>query len=188
MKENMKSNCFVCAAALLLAALAGCSTAPQSQTDRDMLGKESDLTVQKFIATDPGLQWFRDKSAGYAVFPSITKGGWWLGGAYGRGLLYERTPAGMMPTGYVDTTHATIGLQWGGQTFSEIIFFDDQAAVDNLKYGKLKLAGSFSAVAAKAGAAQAGNYSDHVAIFTLGQAGLMLEGAVGGQQFGFVPK
>ncbi|HTL54676.1 MAG TPA: lipid-binding SYLF domain-containing protein [Candidatus Limnocylindrales bacterium] len=180
----MKSNYLVCGACVFLAILAGCSTAPKSQADREMLEKEADLTIQKFKAADPDLQKFFGNSAGYAVLPSITKGGWFLGGAYGRGIMYEKGK----PIGYVDTTHATIGLQWGGQAFSEIVFLETPEAVENLKYGKIKISGSVSAVAAKAGASKAVDYADHVAVFTLGEGGLMLEGAVGGQKFSFRPK
>ncbi len=172
----------------MLAVLAGCSTAPKSQSDREMLEKDADVTIQKFKAADADLQRFLDQSAGYAVFPSIMKGGWFIGGAHGRGILYEKTATGTNSTGYVDTTHATIGLQWGGQTFSEIVFLETREAVDNLKSGNIKLSASVSAVAAKAGASKEVKFVNNVAIFTLGEAGLMVEGAVGGQKFGFQPK
>jgi lipid-binding SYLF domain-containing protein len=178
----------LCGSSLLLLMLSGCSTAPRSQADREILEKEANVTIDKFKAADPGLQGFIDHAAGYAVFPSIGKGGWVLGGAYGRGILYEQRPGGAVATGYLDTTHATIGLQWGGQTFSEIVCLETGEAVSNLKYGKVKISGSVSAVAAKAGASAAAHYSDSVAVFTMSEAGLMLEGAVGGQKFGFLPK
>jgi lipid-binding SYLF domain-containing protein len=148
-----------------------------------MLKKEADLTVQKFKEADADLKKFFDESAGYAVFPSITKGGWFVGGAHGQGILYEKGVA----TGYVDVTHASIGLQFGGQTFSQIVFLETKEAVDNFKFGRLKFSGSLSAVAVRAGASKAVKYADHVAIFTLAEAGLMVEGAVGGQKFGFKP-
>jgi len=184
----MKKLCLVFGLMAALLLVAGCSTAPKSQSDRDLLQKEAGLTIEKFKAADPGLQKFFTNAAGYAVFPSIAKGGWFLGGAYGRGIIYEKSSAGTNPTGYVDTTHASIGLQWGGQTFSEIVFLETSEAVYNLKHGKLKFSASLSAVAAKAGASTAVDYAEHVAIFTLSEAGLMLEGAVGGQKFGFAPK
>ena len=183
----MKKHYLVYGAAALL--LTACSTAPRSQSDRDVLIKEADATVEIFKTADPDLKRFFDQSsAGYAVFPSIAKGGWIFGGAYGRGVLYEKTPAGTSATGYVDTTHASVGLQWGGQSFSEIVFLETPDAVGRFKYGKLKLSGSLSAVAVRSGASKAVNYSDSVAIFTLGEAGLMLEGAVGAQKFGFKAK
>jgi lipid-binding SYLF domain-containing protein len=99
--------------------------------------------------------------------------------------MYEK---GKNSTGYVDTKHATIGLQWGGQAFSEIVFLETPEAVENFKYGKMKFSGSLSAVAAKTGASKAVKYANNVAIFTLGEGGLMVEGAVGGQKFSYRPK
>ena len=184
----MRSSWRIAMTGLALTLIAGCSTAPRSQADRDTLQKEADVTIQKFKAADPDLQKFLDESFAYAVFPSIMKGGWFLGGAHGRGILYEKLDNGHGPAGFVDTTHATIGLQWGGQTFSEIVFLQNREAADAFKFGKMKFSASVSAVAAKAGASKAVNYSDGVAIFTLAEAGLMVEGALGGQKFGYQPK
>ena len=118
---KMKKSYLVTVVSMALLLLAGCSTAPRSQSDRAMLQKEADLTVEKFKAADPDLQKFFTNAVAYAVFPSIAKGGWVLGGAYGRGIIYETGPKCPVPAGYVDTTHATIGLQFGGQAYSEII-------------------------------------------------------------------
>ena len=183
----MKKSYLVFGVSMALLLFAGCSTAPRSQSDRTMLQKEAELTIEKFKAADPDLQKFFTNAVAYAVFPSITKGGWILGGAYGRGIIYETRPNGPVPTGYVDTTHASVGLQWGGQAFSEIIFLKTPVAVTNFKHGKTKFSASASAVAAKAGASQNIDYADNVALFTLGEAGLMVEGALGGQKFGYHP-
>jgi lipid-binding SYLF domain-containing protein len=174
----------------MLAVLAGCSTAPKSQSDREMLQKEADLTIEKFKAADPDLQRFFDQSVGYAVFPSIAKGGWFVGGAHGRGIMYEKTAtnATATATGYVDVKNASIGLQFGGQSFSQLIFLETRTVVDNFKYGSVKLGASVSAVAVKTGASKAATFSDGMAIFTLAEGGLMVEGAAGGQKFSFQPK
>src|SRR5262249_23567009 len=149
--------------------------------------KEADLTIEKFKAADPDLQKFLTNAVAYAVFPDITKGGWVLGGAYGRGIIYETGFNGPVSTGYVDTTHATVGLQWGGQDFSEIIFLQTPEAVTNFKHGKIKFSASVSAVAAEAGSCKHIDYAENVAVFTLGEEGLMIEGALGGQKFGYHP-
>jgi len=39
--------------------------------------------------------------------------------------------------GYCDLTQASIGLQLGGQTYTEIIVFENRDAVDQFKSGKL---------------------------------------------------
>ena len=85
-------------------------------------------------------------------------------------------------------SQGTIGLQAGGQAYSEIIFFKDKAAFDSFKNGKLKLARQASAIAVTAGASANAAYDGGVAVFTMGKGGLMLQAAIGGQQLTFEPK
>jgi lipid-binding SYLF domain-containing protein len=79
----------------------------------------------------------------------------------------------------------TIGFQAGGQEYSEVVIFKDQAALDNFKKGKLKLNAQASAIAVKARASADLAYRDGVAIVTMGKGGLMYEASVGGQKFSF---
>jgi hypothetical protein len=44
-------------------------------------------------------------------------------------------------------TQVTIGLQLGGQAYSEVVFFKTAAALENFKSGRLKLNAQASAVA-----------------------------------------
>src|SRR6185369_8156674 len=85
-------------------------------------------------------------------------------------------------------SQVTIGLQLGGQTYSEVIFFKDKLALDNFKQGKYELAAGASAIALKEGASKTADYSNGVAIFTMGTGGLMFEASVGGQKFSYEPK
>jgi len=91
--------------------------------------------VAKLLEKDPGMQSFFDKAAGYAVFPSVGKGGFGVGGAHGKGLL----KAGGKTIAVVTLNQLTIGFQAGGQAYSEFIFFKDQAALDNFKRGNYEL-------------------------------------------------
>ena len=70
--------------------VAGCSTAPKDEKHRQALVDESTATVSRFQAEDPGIQSFLSNAYGYAVFPSIGKGGLGVGGAYGRGTSTSR--------------------------------------------------------------------------------------------------
>ena len=106
-----------------------------------------------------------------------------LGGAYGRGEVYERGQR----IGYSDITQATIGLQAGGQSFSELIVFENAAALDRFKTGKFSFSANASAVAVKAGAAGAANFKDGMAVFVKPQGGLMFEASIGGQEFSYKP-
>src|SRR4029450_4907774 len=101
---------------------------------------------------DPALQAFLDKAYGYAIFPSVGKGAVGVGGAYGKGEVFERGNK----IGYCDLSQATIGLALGGQTFTEIVAFENKAALDSFKGGNVKFAGQASAVGLKAGSGAIG--------------------------------
>ena len=79
----------------------------------------------------------------------------------------------------------TIGAQLGGQLYAEIVFFEDEAALERFKESKTKLSAQASAVAASDGASANADYEWGVAIFTMAQSGLMFEASVGGQKFKF---
>jgi lipid-binding SYLF domain-containing protein len=170
---------------LLVAAtqLAGCETAPRTAQDREQLKRESEAAITAFRNADPTIGQFFDNAHGYAVFPSVGKGAIGVGGAYGRGIAYERG----RPVGYCDLSQGTIGLQLGGQTYREVIFFETEEAFLRFRRGNFALAAQASAVAATAGAAANANYEQGVAVFTLPHGGLMFEASVGGQQFTFEP-
>ena len=143
---------------------------------------------------------FFDSAYGYAVFPTIGKGGIWLGGAYGEGRVY----AGNRYVGDTTMTQLTIGFQFGGQAFSQIIFFQDKRAFDEFTGGNFEFGATASAVAITAGAsASAGTtgtsagasggqnnastfgntYTKGMATFTVAKGGLMYEAVLGGQKF-----
>lgn len=141
-------------------------------------------TIAAFEFKDPSMK-ARFKSAhGYAVFPTIGKGGLIVGGGAGNGHVFER---GRM-IGTADVTQITVGLQAGVQEFSEVVFFQNKAALDRFTAGKFELSANASAVVAKAGASGTADYRDGVVVFTLAKEGVMLEAAVGGQKFNFQPK
>jgi lipid-binding SYLF domain-containing protein len=117
------------------------------------------------------------------VFPGVGKGGVGVGGAYGRGELFE----GGKLAGYCTLTQASIGLQLGGQKYTELIFFETKAALDRFKSGNFAFAAQASAVALKSGASANAKYAGGVAVFTMGEAGLMYEASIGGQKFSFEP-
>ena len=133
---------------------------------------------------DPGIQRFFDDSAGYAVFPSVGKGGIVVGGAFGRGLVIVNEQV----DGFASLSQATIGLQLGGQKYSQFIFFKDQTALDHFKRGNFEFGAQASAVAITAGASADAAYDTGVAVFTVAGGGLMFEGTIGGQRFSYEPK
>lgn len=147
---------------------------------------------------------FFSHSYGYAVFPTVGKGGIGLGGAYGTGRVYAQGRY----VGDASLAQLTIGLQLGGQAYSEIIFFQDKRAFGEFTSGNFEFGAQASAVAITAGAsAQAsttgsgtttstssshakttGEYQKGVAVFTVAKGGLMYEASIGGQKFSYKPR
>lgn len=180
----MRTIVWACALASVgVLLLSGCSTAPKSTAGRENLESEVQNAITVAKNTDPGLQKFFDTAAGYAVFPQVGKGAFVAGGAFGRGILFEKG----QPVGYCTLTQATVGLAAGGQEFTEIIFFETPEAVNQFKAGNLAFAAQASAVALRTGASANAQYANNVLVFTLGETGLMVEASVGGQKFSYQP-
>jgi lipid-binding SYLF domain-containing protein len=169
---------------LSMGLLVSCSTAPPSSTARAELAQKAMAERGEWHKADPGIEALARKSEGYAFFPEITKGGLGVGGAYGRGVVYEHNEQ----TGYADLTQGSIGLQAGGQTYSELIVFENKAALDRFKKNQIDFAANASAIIAKTGAAANARFVDGVAIFVRPTAGAMAEAAIGGQRVTYVPK
>lgn len=161
-------------------------------------------TISVFKQSE-AVQPFFKNCYGYAVFPTIGKGGIGIGGAYGEGQVYQ----GGKVTGTTSLAKLSIGFQLGGQAFSQIIFFQDKRAYGEFISGDFEFDASASAVAITAGVqAKAGtegatgsatagpatgaqaetNYYKGMAVFVHAKGGLMYEAAIGGQKFSFQAK
>ncbi len=137
--------------------------------------------IATFQSKDPGLKKFFDGSAGYAVFPNIAQGALGVGAANGGGELL----VGGNAVGKTNLTQVTVGLQVGGQSYAEIIFFENQAAVDGFKKSGFAFAAEAKAVALSSGASANAAYNGGVAVFTATNGGLMYSAAIGGQKFSY---
>jgi lipid-binding SYLF domain-containing protein len=146
-----------------------------------------------------------NNSYGYALFPTIGKGGIGIGGAHGNGRVY----ANGKHVGDTSMTQLTVGLQLGGQAYSQIIFFEDKRAFDEFTGGNFEFGAQATAVAITAGASAststagggsagasggkhdattAGGYHKGMAVFTVAKGGLMYEASIGGQKFSYKAK
>ena len=151
----------------------------------DAAGEKNALAaIAEFKKADPGMDSFFQSAYGYAIFPEITKGGIGIGGAAGDGTVFQ----GGAGIGSSSMSQVTIGLQLGGQTYREAIFFKDQAALENFKRGNYEVSAEASAIAVTSGASKSASYDKGVAIFTMGIGGLMFEASIGGQKFTYEPK
>ncbi len=169
---------------MLFAALAVATAHAWDPKEIDERNASAQEAKAEMLKKDPAMQRFFDSAAAYVIIPTVGKGGIGIGGARGKGLLYE----GGEITAEVTLTQLTIGFQWGGQAYSEFIFFKDDLALADFKRGNYELGAQASAVAVKAGASADANYSSGVAIFTQAKGGLMYEASVGGQKFKVEPK
>jgi lipid-binding SYLF domain-containing protein len=151
----------------------------------DAEGEKNALAaIEEFKKADPSIDAFFNDAHGYAVFPEITKGAIGIGGAAGDGTVFQ----GGSSIGSSSMSQVTIGLQLGGQTYREAIFFENEAALENFKKGNYEVAAGASAIAVKAGASKTAGYEHGVAIFTMGIGGLMFEASIGGQKFTYEPR
>jgi lipid-binding SYLF domain-containing protein len=173
-----------CISLLVVSALiAGCSTAPKTSAERTTLNDEVQATLNRFKSQDASLDGVLARSAGYAVFPSIGKGGLIAGAAYGRGTVYE----GGKQIGYADMRQGSIGAQIGGETFAELIVFQTPEALYKFKNNNFTFGANATAVALSSGAAAGTEFKDGVGIFLETKGGLMADASLAGQQFTFVP-
>lgn len=159
----------------MLVLLAGCASTPSD----DVLISESRSALASFIDKDPGLQRWVDQAHGYAVFPNIGKGGFWIGGGFGRGVVFEQG----RPVGRASVSQATIGPQIGAQSYSQVIFFRDEKALRRFQREQFEFSAQATAVAATEGRAATTSYEKGVAVFNHARGGLMAEASVGGQKF-----
>ena len=110
--------------------------------------------------------------------------------------------------GDTSMTQVTVGAQFGGEAYRQIIFFEDERAFKEFTTGQFEFGAQAQAVAITAGAtAQAttggtgagknvgggkaevkGGYQKGMAVFTLAKGGLMYEASIGGQKFSYAPK
>ena len=147
--------------------------------DKEEIISDSKKAKAEFIKTDKLMQSLFDHSYGYAIFPNVGKGAVGVGGAAGRGAVFEKGKT----AGTAKMVQVTAGFQFGGQAYREVIFFENKDALDRFKDNKLEFSGQASAIAAKEGAAANIKYREGVLVFSQEKGGLMLEAAIGGQKF-----
>ena len=149
-----------------------------SYAQKDVSDKSAQA-INEFKKTNDKINKYFASAYGYAVFPSIGKGGLGIGGATGNGTVYR----GGTIIGDCKMSQVTIGFQAGGQAYSEVVFFKNKDAFDRFIGDKFEFAAQATAVAVTAGASFDVDYRDGILIFTHAKGGLMYEASVGGQKF-----
>ena len=164
--------------------LTSCATAPASRTEQNALLAEAASTLQQLRAEEPGVGGLVQRGYGYALFPTVTKGGLVVGGARGRGVVYARG----QHIGYSELTQGSVGAQLGAETFSELLVFETKEALDRFTAGQLNFAANASAVVLKRGVAADIPFVNGVAVVVHPTGGAMVEASIGGQRFTYQPK
>lgn len=147
---------------------------------------------------------FFPRSYGYAIFPTVGKGGFILAGGFGKGRVFVAGD----PVGDTTLTQASVGFQVGGQAYTQIIFFEDERAFREFSRGSFEFGGQVNATVIKANAqatasttgstaGASGGTNDvesvspgfykGMAVFIIATGGLMFEASVGGQRFSYTP-
>jgi lipid-binding SYLF domain-containing protein len=162
--------------------VAACASAPKTTAQRSELKDDADQALAMMIAADPSLRPVLDSAAGYVIFPEVKQGGFVVGGASGKGVLYERGRF----VGYAELSQASVGAQVGGQKYAELVVARDRFALDRLKSGSFKVGGQAQAVAITAGAGTATRFGDNgVAVLVKPRGGAMLNVSLTGQTIKF---
>ncbi|QWX82802.1 lipid-binding SYLF domain-containing protein [Cellulophaga sp. HaHaR_3_176] len=167
---------------IFLSAILFTSYSGFSQTEKETkIIKDSEEVKIKMVETDEGLKTFMDNSTAYVIFPNVGEGALIVGGASGNGVVYENGKA----IGFADLKKLDIGLQAGGQSLSEVIFFETEEAFAKFKDDELTFSAEASAVILESGASKNANYSDGVVVFAMPKAGVMADLSVGGQKLSY---
>ena len=159
----------------------GCASTPSNAKEKANLIDDGQSQVKTLERDFPDLRKTVDASYGYAIFPSIAKGGLVFEAASGMGAVYEQGK-------YVGSSHLTLvnfGLVAGGEDYTELLVFQTKQAMLNFQANQLSFNANAEAVALKAGARAYPKFSNGVAIFIKANSGFAIDASIGGQQFTF---
>lgn len=160
--------------------ITGCKTAPDSKNDivTDAIQARDNIS-DKYPEVD---QLF-EEAYGYVIFPNVGAGAYIIGGASGDGAVYANEEL----IGYADMKELDVGLQVGGKSFVEVLFFENAEDLDQFKTDEYKLKGNASAVILDEGISRSIEFTDGVAVVTMPESGAMAGVSIGGQSFEYWP-
>ncbi|HEX7903499.1 MAG TPA: YSC84-related protein [Chitinophagaceae bacterium] len=179
----MKKNSIIRLSAVLLAftTLALPTKLMAQGSKENKIIKDSKEAKAAFIKSDELMKNLFEKAYGYVIFPNVGKGAIGVGGAAGNGTVFEKGTV----VGTAKMKQVSVGFQFGGQAYREVIFFESKAGLDRFKENKFEFAAQASAVAVTAGASTNVKYRNGVMVFTQEKGGLMYEASIGGQKFSY---
>src|SRR5262245_52008655 len=185
--RNVPFVSIVCGALLFGLVAPACGGSQQGKSGGSTSAPERiqgiDDTIAAFKAKDPSIAELFSKSAGYVVIPTVGEGGFIIGGGHGTGEAFE----GGAYVGRVTINELSVGALVGGQSYSQLVFFETPVDFKRLKDGQFQFGAEVTAVAADKGAAKNAAWKDGVAAFIIPKKGLMASASVGGQKLDFKP-
>lgn len=131
----------------------------------------------------PGTQRLAENAAGMLVMPLVTKAGFGVGGAFGRGSLLIQD----VTVDYYSQTQATIGIQIGAQQYAHVLFFMTEDALLRFRRSAGWAAGADLEYALSDRGANIGvestTSSAPVVAVVFGQAGLLAGASLEGSKY-----
>jgi lipid-binding SYLF domain-containing protein len=88
------------------------------------INRDAEKALLKLYIKSNKAKALSEKAVAVLVFPSITKGGFIVGGQYGEGVLLKEGK----PVAYYNTVSASYGLQAGIQKYGYVLFFMTDSA------------------------------------------------------------
>jgi lipid-binding SYLF domain-containing protein len=168
-----------------LLALVACTSSklgdPAAQ--RAEINSEADAALNRLMAENPAAKDLAGRAKGIAIFPNIVKAGLGVGGETGDGVLR----AGGKNLGYYNTSGASVGLQIGAQSYSQVLMFLTDDALAHFRDSAGWEAGVDGSVAVlqsgASGRIDTTKISDPVVGFVFGQEGLMADATIEGSKY-----
>jgi lipid-binding SYLF domain-containing protein len=166
---------------LTLTALLAAPALHAQDSRQERLIDDAENARSAFTESDDLLQQMFDHAYGYVILPNVGKGAAGIGGAAGSGIVYEQGKT----IGSVKMKQLTVGLQFGGQAYREVIFFEDKATLERFKTNELEFTAQTSATAINTEDKKDATYKDGILVFTQKKSGLMYDASIGGQKFNY---
>lgn len=150
----MSRRSIVCLAAIVgVLAIPTVAGAATNEKDNNVLNRAPEVLRVQTEAPDNGIpQYLLDRAECVAVFPSVTKGAFIVGGEHGRGVATCKTSTGAMSApAFVSIGGASVGWQFGGEQTDLVMLVMNKSGKDLLFTDSLKLGAEVSAAAGPVG-------------------------------------
>lgn len=184
--KSVKSVTYLFISLLGIAAV-GCTTGeavgPNSPTRGAVLQDRAHAALEQMLSTDHHLQAVLKSAYAYAVLPDVGQGAVGIGGAGGKGVVYRDGK----PIGEVTLNQLSLGPEVGGESYSELVIWENEPAFQRFENGHLEWGSQASAQILKAGATAADRFDQGVSVYLLPRSGFEVGASLNGQKMHFHP-